>query len=50
MAEINSKYEMLRNELQIKWTQNDCELGKRHSKRGKKMVRARGKHHSEESV
>jgi hypothetical protein len=50
MAEINTKYEMLRNELQIQWTQNNCELGKRPSKRGKRMERARGKHDGEESL
>jgi hypothetical protein len=34
----------------VYWTQNNYELGKRHSKRGKKMERARGKHDGEESV
>jgi hypothetical protein len=29
-------------EYTVQWTQNNCELGKRHSKRGKKKERARG--------
>jgi hypothetical protein len=32
------------------WTQNNCELRKRHSKRGKKMERARGERHCQQSV
>jgi cbb3-type cytochrome oxidase subunit 3 len=31
-------------------TQNNCELAKRHSKRGKNMERARGEHDGQESV
>jgi hypothetical protein len=34
----------------IEWTQNNCEFRKRHSKRGKKMERTRGKQDGEESV
>jgi uncharacterized protein YPO0396 len=34
---------------QLQWTQNNCELGKRHSKRRKKMERVREKHYGEES-
>jgi hypothetical protein len=36
--------------LLIWWTQNNCELQKRHSKRGNKMERKRGKQDGEESV
>jgi hypothetical protein len=33
----------------LQWTQNNCELGKRYSKSGKKMERARGWRDGEES-
>jgi hypothetical protein len=35
--------------VQIQWTQNNCELGKHHSKRGKWCEGERGKHDGEES-
>jgi hypothetical protein len=47
---VNAAYRHSTHASELYWKQNNCELRKRHGKKGKKMERARGKHDGEESV